>query len=262
MPPTRPDGSPWPRISIVTPSYNQGQFIEETIRSVLLQGYPDLEYIIMDGGSTDDSVEIIRKYKQWLKYWQSTPDNGFATALNSGFQHTTGQIVAWINSDDGYLPEAFEAVSNSIASPTKCFIFGNYHVRSRNQVALVRTGPVRKIYSFVGGMVPQHSAFWTKDIHLDLDQKIHAWIDYELWIRVLPLAKRIVRVNKYIAFVNIHENQKTNISIRNGQGQQDDVYILEKHHMIRTSLRWKIPRYLYLFERRMSETLTMLRSDD
>ena len=78
LPATMPDGSPWPRISIVTPSYNQGQFIEETIRSVLLQGYPNLEYIVMDGGSTDNSVEIVRNYNSWLAYWVSEPDRGQA----------------------------------------------------------------------------------------------------------------------------------------------------------------------------------------
>src|SRR5881628_3421443 len=95
-----PDGRPWPRISVVTPSYNQGQFIEETIRSILLQGYPDLEYLVLDGASTDNSVEIIKQYSPWLSYWTSEPDSGQSDAINRGLKMATGDFATWINSDD------------------------------------------------------------------------------------------------------------------------------------------------------------------
>ncbi len=107
LPDRMPDGSEWPRISIITPSYNQGQFIEETIRSVLLQGYPNLEYIIIDGGSTDNSVEIIKKYEPYLAYWVSESDRGQSHALNKGFQKATGELIGWQNSDDYYQTKAF-----------------------------------------------------------------------------------------------------------------------------------------------------------
>ena len=87
------DGSEWPRITIVTPSYNQGRFIEETIRSVLLQNYPNLEYIIIDGGSNDNTLEIIKKYEPWITYWISEPDKGQSDAINKGFQKATGYMV-------------------------------------------------------------------------------------------------------------------------------------------------------------------------
>lgn len=103
---TMPDGAFLPRISIVTPSFNQGAFIEETIRSVLLQGYPDIEFLIIDGGSTDETLAIIRKYEPWLAHWVSEKDRGQSHALNKGLARVTGPIFGWLNSDDYYLPGA------------------------------------------------------------------------------------------------------------------------------------------------------------
>jgi glycosyltransferase involved in cell wall biosynthesis len=108
LPPAMPSGRPWPLVTIVTPSFNQGEFIEETIRSILLQGYPNLEYIIIDGGSTDNSVEIIKKYEPWLKYWVSEPDSGQSHAINKGFSMASGEVFGWLNSDDIFLPGALE----------------------------------------------------------------------------------------------------------------------------------------------------------
>ena len=109
-----PDGRSWPKISIVTPSYNQGEFLEETIRAVLLQNYPNLEYFIMDGGSTDNSVEIIKTYKPWLTYWVSEKDKGQADAINKGFERVTGDILAWLNSDDTYEPDILKDMEKAV----------------------------------------------------------------------------------------------------------------------------------------------------
>ncbi|MES2661645.1 MAG: glycosyltransferase family 2 protein [Verrucomicrobiota bacterium] len=110
--PPFPDGKAWPKISIITPSFNQGQYIEETIRSVLLQGYPDLEYFIIDGGSTDDTVEIIRKYEPWLSGWVSERDSGQSEAINKGYSRCTGEIFGWMCSDDLLTAGALRTVAD------------------------------------------------------------------------------------------------------------------------------------------------------
>ncbi len=107
-----------PKLSIVTPSFNQATYLEETIRSVLNQPSEDLEYVIIDGGSSDGSADIIRKYSNRLAYWESTADRGHAHAINKGFARTSGEIMAWINSDDKYTPWAFDVVMQ---------VFSNFH---------------------------------------------------------------------------------------------------------------------------------------
>src|SRR5262249_15652432 len=100
LPTAMANGAPWPRITVVTPSFNQAAFVEATLRSVLLQGYPDLEYFVLDGGSTDGSVEIIKKYEPWLTYWFSGPDGGQSAAIDRGLRLGSGMLATWINSDD------------------------------------------------------------------------------------------------------------------------------------------------------------------
>jgi glycosyltransferase involved in cell wall biosynthesis len=120
------DGRPWPVVSIVTPSYCQGPFLEETIRSVLLQGYPNLEYIVIDGGSPDESVSILRKYSRWITYWISEQDQGQSDAVNKGFTQATGEIFGWLNSDDLYERNALSTITSYFAHTPDCdLLYGN-----------------------------------------------------------------------------------------------------------------------------------------
>ena len=113
-----------PRLSVVTPSYNQGRFLERTIRSVLDQGYENLEYVIVDGGSTDNSIEIIKRFEDHLAWWVSEPDAGQADAINKGIERTSGEVVAYLNSDDYYLPEAFNSAIAALEQTERSWVAG------------------------------------------------------------------------------------------------------------------------------------------
>ena len=139
-----------PRISIVIPSYNQGHYLEQAIQSVLGQGYPELELIIIDGGSTDNSLEIIKKYSSHLAYWESTPDRGQAHAINKGFAHATGEIITFLSSDDYYLPDTFFDVAEQYSqNPEAGAIIGGFCFLDEDQSI-----PNEPIQPFVDGPTP------------------------------------------------------------------------------------------------------------
>ena len=191
-PESMPDGKPWPRISIVTPSYNQGQFIEETIRSVLLQGYPDLEYIIMDGGSTDETVEVIRKYEPWITFWVSELDGGQTEAINKGCRLATGDIIAYINSDDVYCPSTIsKVVDYSMGHPDVAMVYGDaLHIdREGALMSIVRTGEVNLVrYLSNQFYLPQPAVFFRHRIFDEIgyfDPRYNLAMDKEFWTRVL-----------------------------------------------------------------------------
>ena len=118
-------GIVWPRITLITSSYNKEKYIEEAIRSVLLQNYPNLEYIIIDGGSTDNSLQIIKRYERWLAYWVSEPDHGQSHAINKGLSMASGDIVSWVHADDMLFPGAcYEMAKEFLAHPDAGLIYG------------------------------------------------------------------------------------------------------------------------------------------
>ena len=193
LPDRTPDGSPWPRITIVTPSFNQGGFIEETIRSVLLQGYPDLEYILIDGGSSDDSLNIIQRYSPFLAYWVSEPDKGQSHAINKGLAKATGQIHAYLNSDDLYEP----GVLRTLVAQKVTLEHGKSFLMAGGCTFFEETGPTRieksyhpvKLIEFLNACpLIQPATFWSGDLTLSeggFDEKLSFCFDNEFFLRLV-----------------------------------------------------------------------------
>lgn len=182
----------YPRISVVTPSYNQAPFIEKTIRSVLLQEYPNLEYILIDGGSTDDSLEIIKKYAGRLAYWESEPDRGQAHAINKGWARSTGDIVAWLNSDDIYYPNTLHKVAQQyLETPHIPTIIGACQFIDQDLNPLkIKIPPIPLDFEGIlkGHEVPfQPSVFINRQILGTvgyLREDLYYAMDWEYWLRI------------------------------------------------------------------------------
>ncbi len=183
------------RVSIVTPSYNQAAYLEQTIQSVLNQGYSDLEYIIIDGGSTDGSQEIIRRYEKYLAYWVSEPDRGQADGINKGFQRATGEIVAWINSDDYYLSGALVSAAHALCEhPEWGMVFGDVLSVDGNgqplNVMHYDTWGLQELMSF--RIIGQPAVFMRRSVLAlagGLDLNYHYLLDHHLWLRLAQHAK-------------------------------------------------------------------------
>lgn len=228
-----PDGSEWPKISIVTPSFNQAQYLEETIRSVLLQGYPNLEYFIIDGGSTDGSVEIIKKYEPWLTYWVSEPDSGQSHAINKGFRKSTGEIMAWINSDDYYECDAFSTVAETLRMTTNTlWVAGECKIididgHKRNGMGK----PIEQIERwFVSTVVMQPGVFWRRALWnttKEIDQSLQYSFDYELWMQFVCTQAFPNWIDKHIANFRIHPYSKT--SSRQSRFKEEDQIVHNRY---------------------------------
>lgn len=180
----------WPKISVVTPSFNQARYIESTIKSVLDQGYPNLEYIIIDGGSNDGSAEIIERYSDQLAYWVSEPDEGQTDALVKGFGRATGEILCWLCSDDLYEPKTLcEMAEVFVRNPQWQVVYGDSlwidandnFIRPKKEI-----GFNRFVWMYDHNYLPQPSTFWRRRIYEEvggLDTRLDLTMDADLWIR-------------------------------------------------------------------------------
>lgn len=189
--PALPQGLTYPVITVVTPSYNQAQFLEETIRSVLLQGYPALEYLVIDGGSQDGSVEIIRRYEQWLTDWQSEPDRGQSHAINKGWTKATGQILHWLNSDDILLPGALTAIGQAFAQdPSLQVLMGHCLLTDINGQPQGSKSPKDLDFEALicgGSAAGQPAVFFSTHLVQQIGQlkeHLHYGLDREYFIRI------------------------------------------------------------------------------
>jgi len=179
------------KVSIVTPSYNQARFLEATMLSVLQQDYPHVEYIVVDGGSTDGSVAIIEKYADRLAWWVSEPDRGQTEAINKGFARATGDILAWLNSDDTYAPGAISAAADFLKDHAEVgLVYGdaNFIDAHGNVVGKFNAQQTSLKRLQRGGVyIPQQAAFWRANLWKQvgpLDPSFYFAMDYDLWVRL------------------------------------------------------------------------------
>jgi glycosyltransferase involved in cell wall biosynthesis len=184
-----------PKISIVTPSFNQGQFLESTLQSVLSQNYPNLEYVVIDGGSQDNSMEIIKKYEHKLHYCLSEKDRGHGHALNKGFSQTSGEIMGWINSDDMYTAWSFEVVAQIFSQfPRVKWISGFNSFWNSSGAMLEASRTPKNIYDFLlgdFGWIQQESVFWRRELWdaagAYINEDYDLMVDGELWSRFFQI---------------------------------------------------------------------------
>jgi glycosyltransferase involved in cell wall biosynthesis len=214
--------SSYPKISIVTPSFNQAQYIGETIESILSQNYPNLEYLIIDGGSTDGAVDVIRSYEKYLAYWVSEPDSGQAHAINKGFKRCTGDIVAWLNSDDLYTPGALHAVAEEFSrSPDARWVIGgvvNFDSEHPAAETAWEFNNVPDLISWVTRECNPHQPgiFWKREL-LDrygyLDETWNYCFDAEFWCRLIANEVFPAEIDRVLARFRLHPASKTCASL-------------------------------------------------
>jgi glycosyltransferase involved in cell wall biosynthesis len=261
LPNQMPDGAEWPKISIVTPNYNYGRFIEETIRSVLLQGYPNLEYIVIDGGSTDDSVEIIKKYEPWLSYWVSEKDNGQTNAINKGVEKSSGEIFNWINSDDILDKIALQKVAQSWIEDQPHILLGDcttIDLRNNNKVIIWRHQKWSKPIDFLpfhSNVINQPSTFLSLDLLSSVGkfrEDLYYVMDWEFYLRATVKLRKSIKVKiieENLSVAKIHPISKTG---RDWEPVENEQYqVLQEYCGVLSGLDQYI--FMYFFNKNITQ---------
>lgn len=260
------NGEPWPRITVVTPSYNQGHLIEDTIRSVLLQGYPNLEYIVIDGGSTDQTVDVLRRYDRWITHWVSEPDRGQSHAINKGLALSTGHLLGWLNSDDLLLPGALCNIADLyVEDPAAVAWVGGCYRIDQNRNILSCIIPDRLSRDEIAdwwhqGIFYQPSCYFSADAWREvgpLDESLHYALDLDLWLKLSSIGYFVPTVQMLSAAL-IHNDAKTTsdrekmhaetiaVQVRHGYVSvaSDRLSRVIRRQAIRPQLRRKISNWL------------------
>lgn len=203
-------------ISIVTPSYLSNSYLEETIQSILDQKYPNLEYIIQDGGSDDGTVDIIKRYEKHLHYWDSCPDNGQSHAINRGFSHSSGEIMAYLNSDDILLPGALHYISDYfIKNQDVDVIYSHRVLIDSNSDEIGRWVMPQHCHHTITwhDFIPQETLFWRREIwnkaggHMDESKRFA--MDWELIMRFREIGAKFVRLPRFLGAFRVHDEMKS-----------------------------------------------------
>jgi glycosyltransferase involved in cell wall biosynthesis len=211
----------YPRISVITPSYNHGQFIEETVRSVLEQGYPNLEFSVFDGGSTDRTVEVLKKYSARLSFWRSGKDKGQAAAINEGFRRATGDILCWLNSDDLHFGNTLSTVADLLGPCLDqplvlyggCEVFEDRTHKKEVRPARLFSQELLETVDFLD----QPSVFWTRkawEIAGPLDESLHYGFDWDWFIRAGKIC-RFAPTDALLSRYRLHEAHKSGTGGKN-----------------------------------------------
>jgi glycosyltransferase involved in cell wall biosynthesis len=208
-----------PNISIITPSFNQGQYIERTITSVISQDYPNIEYIIIDGGSDDDTVAVIKKYEPHIRYWVSEPDKGQTDAIKKGFERATGEFLMWLNSDDYLLPSALSRLvevgiqnreADIIAGLTRGFDLDGNLVRSDRPIDGV---DMETLFQWMAGTCfGQPSTMFSRKVWEEcgpFDESLNFAFDLDFWIRATKAGFVFATINEFLSEEICHDKQKT-----------------------------------------------------